>query len=102
MTGGTRPAQAATPLSGTTSTRNPTAGPARPWGPGCDQLSKALRTVAQLARMGGKSGARYAGLTVDGANRSTMDRRAARARRFVDLAATAAPGAAVSGRLAVR
>ncbi len=43
---------------------NPTAG-CSPVGPGCDHC-EALRTVAQLARMGGKSGARYAGLTAAG------------------------------------
>ncbi len=45
-------------------TWNPTAG-CSPVGPGCDHC-EALRTVAQLARMGGKSGARYAGLTATG------------------------------------
>lgn len=42
-------------------TWNPTAG-CTPVSPGCDRC-EALRTVAQLARMGGKGGARYAGLT---------------------------------------
>lgn len=45
-------------------TWNPTGG-CSPAGPGCDHCP-ALRTVAQLARMGGKAGARYAGLTVSG------------------------------------
>jgi protein gp37 len=45
-------------------TWNPTAG-CSPVGPGCDRC-EALRTVAQLARIGGKSGARYAGLSVAG------------------------------------
>lgn len=40
---------------------NPTGG-CSPAGPGCDHCD-AMRTVAQLARMGGKAGARYAGLT---------------------------------------
>lgn len=42
-------------------TWNPTAG-CSPIGPGCDHCD-AMRTVAQLARIGGKGGARYAGLT---------------------------------------
>ena len=41
-------------------TWNPTAG-CSPTGPGCDHCD-AVRTVAQLARMGGKGGSRYAGL----------------------------------------
>jgi len=41
---------------------NPTAG-CTPVGPGCNHC-EASRTVAQLSRMGGKAGARYAGLTV--------------------------------------
>ncbi len=45
-------------------TWNPSAG-CSPAGPGCDHCG-AMRTVAQLARMGGKSGARYAGLTTIG------------------------------------
>jgi len=45
-------------------TWNPTVG-CSPVGPGCDHC-EALRTVAQLARMGGKGGARYAGLTTTG------------------------------------
>ncbi len=45
-------------------TWNPTAG-CSSMGPGCDHCD-ALRTVAQLARMGGKAGARYAGLTTMG------------------------------------
>lgn len=45
-------------------TWNPTAG-CSPAGPGCDHCP-ARRTVAQLARVGGKSGARYTGLTVTG------------------------------------
>jgi protein gp37 len=45
-------------------TWNPTAG-CSPIGSGCDHC-EALRTVAQLARIGGKVGARYAGLTVVG------------------------------------
>jgi len=45
-------------------TWNPTAG-CSPVSPGCDHC-EALRTVAQLARMGGKGGARYAGLTAIG------------------------------------
>src|SRR5271157_5320994 len=42
-------------------TWNPTVG-CSAISPGCDHC-QALRTVAQLARMGGKGGARYAGLT---------------------------------------
>lgn len=45
-------------------TWNPTAG-CSPAGPGCDNCT-ALHTVAQLARMGGKGGARYTGLTISG------------------------------------
>lgn len=45
---------------------NPTMG-CSPAGPGCDHC-QARRTVAQLARMGGKGGARYAGLTISGAS----------------------------------
>jgi protein gp37 len=45
-------------------TWNPTAG-CSPVGPGCAHC-EALRTVAQLARIGGKAGARYAGLTATG------------------------------------
>lgn len=45
-------------------TWNPTAG-CSPVGAGCDHCD-AMRTVAQLARMGGKGGARYAGLTTTG------------------------------------
>ncbi|HTV46615.1 MAG TPA: DUF5131 family protein [Stellaceae bacterium] len=43
-------------------TWNPTAG-CSAMGPGCDHC-QALRTVAQLARIGGKGGSRYAGLTL--------------------------------------
>jgi protein gp37 len=43
---------------------NPTAG-CSPVSPGCDHC-EAMRIVAQLARMGGKGGARYAGLTLPG------------------------------------
>jgi protein gp37 len=45
-------------------TWNPTAG-CSPAGPGCDHC-QARYTVAQLARLGGHGGARYAGLTVAG------------------------------------
>jgi protein gp37 len=45
-------------------TWNPTAG-CSPAGPGCDRCD-AVRIVAQLARMGGKGGARYDGLTTPG------------------------------------
>jgi protein gp37 len=45
-------------------TWNPTAG-CSAVSPGCDHC-EAMRTVAQLARMGGKAGARYAGLTTMG------------------------------------
>jgi protein gp37 len=45
-------------------TWNPTAG-CSAISPGCDHC-QALRTVSQLARMGGKGGARYAGLTTMG------------------------------------
>lgn len=45
-------------------TWNPTAG-CSPVGPGCAHCS-ALRAVVQLARMSGRSGARYAGLTTTG------------------------------------
>ncbi|MGA8761084.1 MAG: DUF5131 family protein [Stellaceae bacterium] len=45
-------------------TWNPTAG-CSPIGPGCGHCD-AMRTVAQLARMGGKGGTRYAGLTTTG------------------------------------
>ncbi len=45
-------------------TWNPTAGCSAA-GPGCEHC-QALRTVTQLARMGGKGGARYAGLTTTG------------------------------------
>ncbi len=45
-------------------TWNPTAG-CSAVGPGCEHC-QALRTVAQLARMGGKGGARYAGLATTG------------------------------------
>ncbi|MGH7029009.1 MAG: DUF5131 family protein [Stellaceae bacterium] len=45
-------------------TWNPTAGCSTA-GPGCEHC-QARRTVSQLARMGGKSGARYSGLTLIG------------------------------------
>jgi protein gp37 len=45
-------------------TWNPTVG-CSPVSPGCDHC-QALRTVSQLARIGGKGGARYAGLTAGG------------------------------------
>ena len=45
-------------------TWNPTVGCSAA-GPGCDDC-QALRTVSQLARIGGKGGARYAGLTTMG------------------------------------
>jgi protein gp37 len=45
-------------------TWNPTGG-CSPLSPGCDHC-QALHTVSQLARMGGKGGARYAGLTTTG------------------------------------
>jgi len=60
---GSVPARVATP-AWYDATWNPTAG-CSPIGPGCDHC-EALRTVAQLARIGGKVGARYAGLTVVG------------------------------------
>lgn len=54
------PARAASPVWYDV-TWNPTAG-CSPVGPGCDHCD-AMHTVAQLARMGGKGGARYTGLT---------------------------------------
>ena len=62
FTAGSAPGRPAPPWYDVT--WNPMAG-CSPVGPGCDNCT-ALHTVAQLARMGGKGGARYSGLTMPG------------------------------------